>query len=348
VGRWSPPDATEDPGRRLRRRATRIDVAPHWVELVTTALDEVARRLGPLVRRDVPLGPMTTYRVGGAAALFARCQTEAELDEVAAAVAATDVATLVVGKGSNLLVADRGFAGLAVALAGTFEAIDLDTARPAVTAGAAVALPTLARRSAAAGLCGFEWAVGVPGSVGGAVRMNAGGHGSDMAASVVSADVVDLADGSRATRSASELAFGYRSSAVAVRQVVTRVRLALREGDSLAAKAEIDDIVRWRREHQPGGQNAGSVFTNPPGASAGRLVDDAGLKGMRVGTAQVSDKHANFIQADDGGRADDVVALIRAVRHLVHEHVGVVLHPELRLAGFAAEDLVGVVGDPAR
>ncbi len=310
-------------------------------------IEEAARRLGPLARRDVPLGPLTTYRVGGPAALLARCATGAELDEVAACVAATGVPTLVVGKGSNLLVADRGFDGLVVALAGSFEAIDLDSDRPAVTAGAAVALPALARRCAAAGLRGFEWAVGVPGSVGGGVRMNAGGHGSDMAATVTSVEVVDLADGRWSTWSAAELDFAYRSSRVALNQVVARARLQLAEGDAAAAREEIDGIVRWRRKHQPGGQNAGSVFTNPPADSAGRLVDAAGGRGLRLGTAQVSEKHANFIQADEGGRAADVVALIRAVRRLVHDHGGVVLHPELRLAGFAADDLVGVLGEVA-
>ena len=309
------------------------------------ALAETADRLGPLAVRDVALGPLTTYRVGGPAALLARCTTDAELDEVAAAVAATGVPTLVVGKGSNLLVADRGFPGLVVVLAGDFEVADVTSRRPSVTAGGAVPLPTLARRSAAAGLTGFEWAVGVPGSVGGAVRMNAGGHGSDVAASLVSAEVVDLAAGTRTTEDAASLHLGYRSSSVTASQVVARATFALREGDAAAARAEIDEIVRWRREHQPGGQNAGSVFTNPEGDSAGRLVDAAGGRGLRIGTAQVSEKHANFIQADTGGRAGDVVAVIRHLRRLVHDHGGVALHPELRLAGFTDEDLEGVVGE---
>ena len=309
------------------------------------AVEAAARRLGPRARRDVPLGPLTTYRVGGPAALFARCGSDAELDDVAAVVARTGVPTLVVGKGSNLLVADRGFDGLVVVLAGAFEEIDLESSRPGVVAGAAAALPALARRTAAAGLTGFEWAVGVPGSVGGGVRMNAGGHGSDMAAAVTSIEVVDLVDATRSTRPAPDLAFGYRSSRVPPSQVVTRAWLALAEGDPAAAKAEIDAIVRWRREHQPGGQNAGSVFTNPPDDSAGRLVDAAGGRGLRLGTAQVSEKHANFIQADDHGRADDVLALIRAVRRLVHDHVGVVLQPELRLVGFRETDLAGAVGE---
>lgn len=308
------------------------------------AVEEAAARLGWRATCDAPLGPLTTYRVGGPAALLVRCTTTAELDEVAAAVSATGVPTLVVGKGSNLLVADRGFPGLVVVLGGEFEVVDVESERPAVTAGGAVALPTLARRSAAAGLTGFEWAVGVPGSVGGAVRMNAGGHGSDVAATLLSADVVDLADAERTARPAATLELGYRSSAIAATQVVERATFELREGDAAAARAEIDEIVRWRREHQPGGQNAGSVFTNPPGDSAGRLIEAAGGRGLRIGTAQVSEKHANFIQADPGGRAADVLALIRHLRRLVHEHGGVVLHPELRLVGFTDEDLDRVQG----
>ncbi len=313
-------------------------------------IEGAARLLGPLAQRDVPLGLLTTYRVGGVAALLARCAAVAEVEAVAIAVTATSIPTLVVGRGSNLLVADRGFAGLVVVLAGDFESIDLESARPTVTAGGAVALPALARRCVAAGLTGFEWAVGVPGSVGGAVRMNAGGHGSDMAATLVDADVIDLAAGAAGTRNgpAAHLALGYRTSALGPAHVVVRARLGLAEGDATASRAEIDAIVRWRREHQPGGQNAGSVFTNPPGDSAGRLVDAAGARGLRVGTAQVSDKHANFIQADEGGQAGDVVALIRAVRRLVHEHGGVVLQSELQLAGFDDEELAGVRGEVPR
>ena len=311
---------------------------------VTAAVEEVAGRLGPLARRNAPFGGRTTYRVGGPAALLATCASRADLEAVAGAVAATGIPTLVLGRGSNLLVADRGFPGLVVSLAGAFEEVELG-ARPIVAAGGAVALPALARQCAAAGLTGFEWAVGVPGSVGGAVRMNAGGHGSDMAAKLLDADVVDLRAGTVRTVPRGELALGYRTSAVGPAEVVVRARLGLAEGDAAAAKAEIDAIVRWRREHQPGGQNAGSVFTNPPGDSAGRLVDVAGGRGLRMGTARISEKHANFIQADEGGRAADVIALIRAARRLVHDHGGVTLHPELRLAGFDDEELAGVVGE---
>jgi len=284
---------------------------------------------------DAPIGPLTTYRVGGAAALLFRVETAEDLALAAEAVAAGDVPVLVVGRGSNLLVSDRGFPGLAIVLGPTFDVIDVDPHAATVRAGGATALPSLARQTAAAGLTGLEWAVGVPGSVGGAVRMNAGGHGSDIAATIRCAGVADLARGGVVQELASaDLDLAYRHSAIGPGRVVAWAEFALRAGDRAAAEAEIREIVRWRREHQPGGSNAGSVFTNPPSDSAGRLIDAAGLKGHRLGSAYVSPKHANFFQADEGGSADDVAALIGEVQRLVEETTGVRLQPELRMIGF--------------
>jgi UDP-N-acetylmuramate dehydrogenase len=260
-----------------------------------------------------------------------------ELARVGAARAASGLPMLVIGRGSNLLVADRGFPGIAVTVAELASGIELlDDA--VVRAGGAVALPTLARRTAAAGLAGFEWAVGVPGSIGGAVRMNAGGHGSDMAACVLDVDVVDVATASPVvdTWPLERLGLRFRGSDLTSEQVVVSTRLALRPGDRDAAESMIAEIVRWRREHQPGGQNAGSVFVNPvPGeVSAGLLVDQLGLRGLRIGTACVSPKHANFIQADEGGRAADVRAVMVEVRRRVAEELGYRLRSEIRLVGF--------------
>lgn len=297
------------------------------------AIERAATMLGHRAQRDVAIGPMTTYRVGGRAALFVALDDEAAVEAVRSAVSATGVAVLVVGKGSNLLVADRGFAGLAVTLGQGFATIDLlDGHR--VRSGGAVSLPVLARRTAAASLTGFEWAVGVPGSVGGAVRMNAGGHGSDMSRSLVRFRFADLLGGDDGEATAESLAYGYRRSSLAAHQVVLSAELALSPGDRTTSEATIAEIVRWRREHQPGGQNAGSIFTNPPGDSAGRLIEAAGLKGYRRGSAYVSPKHANFFQADEGGSADDVRGLIEEVRQRVEERTGVDLVPELRMLGF--------------
>jgi UDP-N-acetylmuramate dehydrogenase len=304
---------------------------------VNEAVAQAAALLGDRARRDVPLGPLTTYRVGGAAALFVEVDDDATLDAVAGCVAASGVDVLVVGRGSNLLVADGGFAGLALVLGESFA--DVDIADTRVRAGAAASLPVVARRTAAAGLTGFEWAVGVPGSIGGAVRMNAGGHGSDMAAVLRRVRVADLALGKTDVMTSDRLALGYRRSSLAPTQLVLWAELGLARGDRAASEETIADIVRWRRENQPGGPNAGSVFTNPEGDSAGRLVDAAGARGLRVGTAQVSDKHANFIQADEGGSADDVVALMAEVRRRVREQHGVELVAETRLVGFPVAEL---------
>jgi UDP-N-acetylmuramate dehydrogenase len=297
-----------------------------------SAVEQAAAALSDRARRNVSIGALTTYRVGGSAALFVTIETDDDLGAAAKAARESGVAVLVVGKGSNLLVADAGFDGLALVLGERFSGIAIDGTT--VHAGGGAALPVVARRTAASGLTGFEWAVGVPGSIGGAVRMNAGGHGSDMAATLARVRVVDLASGEDGWMPAGTLDLSYRHSSIGPSQLVVEAELALRRGDAAKAEAEITSIVRWRRENQPGGQNAGSVFTNPPGDSAGRLIDASGCKGLRLGTAMVSDKHANFFIADDGGRADDVVALMHDVRRRVHEVHGLWLEPETRLVGF--------------
>ena len=297
-----------------------------------SAVDEAAALLGPRAVRSHPVGPLTTYRVGGAAALFVEAVSLDDLDAARKAVMASGVPVLVLGKGSNLLVADAGFPGLVVTLGPVFASIEISgtTAR----AGAAAGLPVLARRTAAAALTGLEWAVGVPGSVGGGVRMNAGGHGSDMAGCLDRWAFVDLHGGPDGERGVADLAYGYRSSSVAESHVVVWASFPLRRGDRERSEATIAEIVRWRRANQPGGQNAGSVFTNPDGDSAGRIIEACGLKGYRLGSAEVSDKHANFIQADAGGSADDVRRLIEMVRERVREQAGLELVPEVRMVGF--------------
>lgn len=290
--------------------------------------------LGERARLDEPIGALTTYRVGGRAAVFTVADSEDDLRLVASAVQASGLPTLVIGRGSNLLVADAGFPGIALVVGEGLAAIDIRGTT--VRAGAAASLPVLARRTAGAGLSGLEWAVGVPGSVGGAVRMNAGGHGADTAATLTRFSFVDLHGGVDGEFGAERLQFAYRHSTVQPHHVVVWAEHALQRGDIEESEAEIADIVRWRRQNQPGGQNAGSVFTNPPGDSAGRIIDAAGLKGLRMGTAHVSEKHANFIQADEAGSADDVRALMDEVVRRVEEHSGITLQAEVRMVGFRA------------
>lgn len=302
-----------------------------------TALDELIESLqaGPLAAQvvlDAPLGSRTTYRVGGVARVLVALDSHDDIPPLLDAVRGTGVPTLAVGRGSNLLVAEAGFQGVAVVMRDAFGEITIDGTT--VIAGAAAKLPVVARATVGAGLDGFVWAVGVPGSIGGGVRMNAGGHGSEMADVVVSADILDFAAGSERRWSSDELGFGYRHSAVRPSHLVVRATLELSAAVNDEGRAEMSEIVQWRRDNQPGGQNAGSVFTNPSGDSAGRLIDTAGLKGLRIGTAEVSTKHANFIQADPEGSADDVLALMKEIMRRVHETHGVELHAETQVVGF--------------
>jgi UDP-N-acetylmuramate dehydrogenase len=315
--------------------------------VVTPGVDlrALAVVLGERASLERPLGPLTTYGVGGPAALYLEVEGPADLEAVRAAlrerVPGDGVPIFVIGRGSNLLVSDAGFDGIVLHLGSGFAGLELPDASegggasPVVRAGAALALPVLARRVADAGWSGLSWAVGVPGSVGGAVRMNAGGHGSDMASCLVRYRWVDLVTDSGGTDDVARLAYGYRSSSLTPTQLVLEADIGVTPGSVEAEQEAVAAIVRWRREHQPGGSNAGSVFTNPEGDSAGRLIESAGLKGFRLGTARVSEKHANFFQADKGGRADDVHALMGHVRGVVAERCGVTLRTEVRLLGFS-------------
>jgi len=303
----------------------------------TKASVEWLHDLGPTLKSadityNAPIGSLTTYRVGGAALALVQVGSVPDLVAIVTAAVEHQTPILLIGKGSNMLVADRGFRGIAIQLTGEFETVTITGTT--VELGAAVSLPVAARQMARASLTGFEWAVGVPGTVGGAIVMNAGGHGSDMAATVTSVATLDIGTGEQHTLTLDELDFGYRQSAITRDQIVLRATMTLTPGDKDQSEAALSEIVKWRREHQPGGQNAGSVFTNPEGDSAGRLIDAAGGKGRRFGSAEVSAKHANFIQADVDGRADDVRALMLDVVDLVQSHAGVVLEAETRLVGF--------------
>lgn len=283
---------------------------------------------------DAPLGARTTYRVGGSVAALVTLSSDEDVEAFSSRLATSSRPVVTVGNGSNLLVADGFLDVVAVHLDGDFTALQVsdDAEGVRVVAGAGLDLPVAARRLAGEGIVGFEWAVGVPGTFGGAVAMNAGGHGSEMKASVVRVQV--WSGGRWRWLDAGEMDFSYRHSALQSGDIVTRVELRLQRGDATLAREQISEIVRWRREHQPGGANGGSVFRNPAGDSAGRLIEAAGLKGYRLGSAMVSEKHANFIIADPKGSANDVVSLMRHVRSTVRETSGVWLETEHRLLGF--------------
>ena len=285
------------------------------------------------VDRNVALGALTTWRVGGPAAIRVRIETVDDGATIARSLPA-GVPVAVVGRGSNLLVADGGFAGVVLTLGSSFDGVEIS--EDLVVAGGATALPVLARRAASAGRSGLGFFVGIPGSVGGAVRMNAGGHGRETSEVLRAAMVIDLAaDGREQRREPASLELGYRHSGLGPMEIVVAAEFAVTAGSPDVLRDELAEVVRWRSEHQPGGANAGSVFRNPPGDSAARLIDQVcGLRGFRRGGAVVSEKHANFIQAGPGATAADVHHLITSVRDRVGRETGVELEVEVHLLGF--------------
>ncbi|MCC5949070.1 MAG: UDP-N-acetylmuramate dehydrogenase [Nitriliruptoraceae bacterium] len=285
------------------------------------------------------LAEFTTLRVGGDARALVIAEDDADLAAIGVACTQAGAPWMVVGRGSNLLVADDGWHGVAIQLGRayrgtTIEVPDEPEAAGVVRVGGAEPLPTLAVRVAAAGLTGFAWAVGVPGTLGGAVRMNAGAHGGDMADALTEVELFRLRSGGRETWPASALELRYRHATLPEDAVVVGATLSLERGEESRVREEMAQIRDWRREHQPLSEpNCGSVFTNPPGDSAGRLVEAVGAKGLTIGGASVSTTHANFIVTRPGATATDVHELIEHVIAQVASSTGVRLVPEVSRVG---------------
>jgi UDP-N-acetylmuramate dehydrogenase len=295
-------------------------------------LDALATERGIALERDVALAPLTTLRVGGPADRFAAPETVEELVDLLRLAADASAPTFLLGKGSDLVVADAGIRGLVIRVRADAVRVDGTTVR----AEAGASMTALAKRCAREGLAGFDWAISIPGTFGGAVWANAGAHDGDMAQVLATVDVFDPRDGRRRTLRPADCAFGYRDSRFKHGpEVVLAGTIQLHEGDPATVTALIDEHQARRRATQPlADQNAGSVFRNPAGDHAGRLIEAAGLKGHRIGTAQVSTLHANFIVTDRGsGRAADVRALGDHVRREVAERFGVELRYEIEFVG---------------
>jgi UDP-N-acetylmuramate dehydrogenase len=299
---------------------------------VGRATEMLRASVGARLREHVSMAPLTTFRIGGPAALFLEPQDGSDLEAASAAIAAAEIPYAVIGKGSNVLVADEGFPGLVLRLGAGFRwtARDGDTLR----AGGSMPLPALAGVALQHRLDGLAFAVAIPASLGGAVRMNAGAHGGQMSDVIRSIRLFRLGEGAWQTVTGGDAGFGYRRSALAGDAVVTEGTLTLTPGDPVAIRGAMDAARRWRRETQPIAEpNCGSVFTNPPGEHAAALIEAAGCKGERIGGASVSTKHANFIVADRGATAADVRRLIDVVRARVAERTGIWLTPEVRMIG---------------
>lgn len=284
------------------------------------------------VRTGVELAPFTTYKVGGPARWYAEPE---DLETLRSIIEVTpgDVDIVVLGRGSNVVISDDGVDGLVIHLGRGFSAVDI---RPdgSVVAGGAVALPVLARTAVDAGRGGLEFYVGIPGSVGGAVRMNAGGHGSETADVLTTVRILRVPSRDVELVPTVDLGLSYRHSEVTDDDIVVQATYATTPIDADEGRAELRAITRWRREHQPGGTlNAGSVFKNPPGDSAGAIIDGLGLKGSSLGPVEVSDLHANWLVAARSATAADIFAFVHHIRTTVIDRAGIELEPEIRFIG---------------
>lgn len=292
------------------------------------------------VERNVDGSQFTTYKIGGELSYLVKLSKRQDVYKISELVKAeysglfNDTNVVTIGKGSNVIVSDDGFKGCVFMFDGELASIngisEFENGVSRITVGTGMALPMLARQCAAQNVSGLEFYVGIPGSVGGAVVMNAGGHGKQTSDVLVSANVLDLLTGEISRFSVEECTYSYRKSRFTQKDLVFSAQFEGTVGDQESIQRELDNIVKWRRDNQPGGRNVGSVFQNPTDVSAGELIERAGLKGFRIGGAQVSPKHANFIQADESATASDVLEVIRAVQNEVLKSTGYELKTEVR------------------
>jgi UDP-N-acetylmuramate dehydrogenase len=302
------------------------------IDAITRAEGILRAACGERVRTGFPLASLTSFRIGGPAAIYLEPSSETDLEAASEAIAATEIPFVVVGKGSNILVADAGFPGLVIRLGSGYRWAARDGER--LSAGGAMPLPALAGVALRHGLAGLEFGVAIPATLGGAVWMNAGAHGRAMADVLERLRTYRLREGREETSTIADAGFAYRRSDLPDDAVVIGGTVQLVAGDLPKIRESMERAREWRRRTQPIAEpNCGSVFINPPGDNAARLIEAAGGKGRRVGGAVVSTKHANFIVAEDGTRAADVLGLIREIRELVAQVFGVTLEPEVRLIG---------------
>lgn len=283
------------------------------------------------VLRDEPLARHTTLRIGGPARFYCRVKTEEGLSRVLAAAREGGEPLALLGMGSNVLAADEGFPGWVVRLEGDFLRVAIAGDR--LTAGGGAVLGGVCAAAARAGLSGLESISGIPSSIGGAVRINAGAYGGEIFDVLETVRLVGR-DGTRREAPASEIPHGYRWTAICdTGEIVSEATLRLRPAPREEIAESTRVVTEKRRGALPGEPNAGSIFKNPPGDYAGRLVEACGLKGMRKGDAEISARHANVIVNLGSARAGDVLSLMRAMRDAVRERFGVTLLPEVEFLG---------------
>lgn len=292
-------------------------------------IEKALRGFRAVVRENVPLSGRTTLKIGGPARFFVEVHDENALAALLGASRAEGLPVLALGKGSNLLVPDSGFPGVVFTLAGEFLATRIEP--PHVVAGAGVSLMSLAVATQRAGLSGLENLSGIPSSLGGAVRINAGSYGSEIFEFLAAVDLVS-AQGVRRTLPASEIPHAYRWTALSETEDVVSgasLRLVSQPAEQIAAR--IAEVTAKRKGALPKQPNAGSIFKNPPGFFAGKLLEECGLKGRRVGDAEISSVHANVIVNLGGATAKDVRTLMNEMEKAVKEKFGVDLAPEIKV-----------------
>jgi len=300
---------------------------------ITLPLPTLRAVFGDRLQEHVPLAPYTSARIGGPADVLISVASADELAETVSGLWELDIPYVLLGGGSNVLVSDRGVRGVVVL--NRAKAVHFDKgSRPKVQAEAGVVIANLARRAASHGLAGLEWAAAVPGTIGGAVYGNAGAFGGDMSSNLIQAEL--LTENGRETWALDLFKYGYRTSVLkrqAVKVVVLWAELRLTHSTKEAVSVKISEFSERRRATQPPGASMGSMFKNPPGDFAGRLIEAAGLKGTRIGTAEISPVHANFFINHDQTKAEDVRALVNLAQKTVAEKFGVNLELEIELIG---------------
>lgn len=302
----------------------------------TQTLEAVAQELRARVKGRVatrePVARLVSFRVGGPAAVFFEPKDAGDLASAGEVLGGYGLKPLVIGRGTNLLVSDEGYPGVVVRLGKSFDWIKADDQM--LEAGAATPLPQVSNKAARLSLEGLEFAIAIPAAVGGAVRMNAGAHGSSISEVLEAALICDLAEGALKSLGPTELQMRYRETSLGAHQVVCSARFRLRKGDRKEIAARMNDYRAHRADtQQADAPNAGSMFRNPPGDTAGRLIETAELKGLSVGAAEVSRKHANFFLAHQGATAQQIYDLMAHVQKKVLEVHGTLLIPEVKIAG---------------
>lgn len=288
--------------------------------------------IGIPIRQDVPMADYTTWKIGGPADLFVEISNPENFIECIPILTQHEIPWRVLGRGSNTLVGDNGIRGAVLKLGPWFEEVEIDGVR--ITVGSAYSFIKLAILAGKRGLSGLEWAGGIPGSVGGAICMNAGAHGADVARNLESAEVI-FSDGDRRNLHGSEFEFSYRHSLLQEKPgLVTKAVFLLEKGDPKEITEKMNKLRNYRLDTQPLQQPcAGSVFRNPEGDFAARLIEAAGLKGLRHGGAEISRLHANFIVNIGGAKASDVMWLMEEARTSVRDKFGIDLIPEVMRIG---------------